>query len=95
MQGDQINYQYEVIDMLGRGSFGQVVKVFDHKKKEFVALKVIRSQKKFHQQAKIEIELLEYMTENHGVAYNITELKDHFMWRNHVVNCPFLSFLIN
>ncbi len=85
VQGDQVVYQYEVIDMLGRGSFGQVIKVFDHKRKEYVALKIIRSQKKFHQQARIEIDLLKFMGKNHGSSYNITELKDHFIFRNHVV----------
>lgn len=84
VQGDQVVYQYEVIDMLGRGSFGQVIKVFDHKRKEYVALKIIRSQKKFHQQARIEIDLLKFMSKNYGSSYNITELKDHFIFRNHV-----------
>lgn len=84
VQGDQVVYQYEVIEMLGRGSFGQVVKVFDHRKKEYVALKIIRSQKKFHQQAKVEIDLLRFMAKNHSSSYNITDLKDHFIFRNHV-----------
>ena len=33
----------------------QVAKVFDHKKKEYGALKVIKNQKNFHFKAKIEI----------------------------------------
>lgn len=72
--------------MLGRGSFGQVVKVFDHKRKEHVALKVIRSQKKFHFQAKIEVKILKYMMTNHGDDYNIVEIRDQFTFRNHVVS---------
>ena len=63
----------------------QVVKVFDHKKKEYGALKIIRNQKKFHFQAKIEIKLLKYMNHHNGQDYNIIELKDHFVFRNHVV----------
>jgi dual specificity tyrosine-phosphorylation-regulated kinase 2/3/4 len=31
--GDSVAYRYEVISTLGQGSFGQVFKSFDHKKK--------------------------------------------------------------
>ena len=44
---DHIAYRYEVVDLLGRGSFGQVVKAYDHKNKEYVALKIIRNKKRF------------------------------------------------
>ena len=44
---DSIAYRYEIISMLGRGSFGKVFRAFDHKKKEYIALKLIKSQKKF------------------------------------------------
>ncbi len=47
VMNDQIAYRYEVVDKLGKGSFGQCLKCFDHKKKEFVALKIIRNQEKF------------------------------------------------
>jgi len=42
--GDSIAYKYEVISLLGRGSFGKVVRAFDHKKKEHVAIKIIKNQ---------------------------------------------------
>ncbi len=85
--------------MLGRGSFGQVLsiklktgnndekvlKVYDHKRKEFAALKVIRSAKKFHFQAKVEVKILKYMMENYASDYNIIGLRDYFIFRNHVV----------
>ena len=43
---DHIAYRYEVVDLLGKGSFGQVVKAYDHKNKEYVALKIIRNKKR-------------------------------------------------
>jgi dual specificity tyrosine-phosphorylation-regulated kinase 2/3/4 len=45
---DHIAYQYEIIDLLGKGSFGRVVKVFDHKSKKEMALKIIRNKTRFH-----------------------------------------------
>jgi dual specificity tyrosine-phosphorylation-regulated kinase 2/3/4 len=39
--------------MLGQGSFGQVFKAYDHKKKENVALKIIKNTPKFNAQAKV------------------------------------------
>jgi len=71
-----------------------VLKAFDHKEKEYVALKIIRSQKKFHFQAKIEVKLLQYMMAQHGCDYNITGLKEDFIFRNHVV-VTFISTFIN
>ena len=41
--GDSIAYRYEIVSGLGHGSFGQVFKAFDHKKKEMTALKIIRN----------------------------------------------------
>jgi len=63
----------------------KVVKVLDHKTKQEVALKIIRSPKKFHLQAKIEVKILNFMMKNQAADYNITELKDYFVFRKHVV----------
>lgn len=38
---DHIQYRYEVLELLGKGSFGQVLKCLDHKTKEQVALKIL------------------------------------------------------
>jgi serine/threonine protein kinase len=59
--GRHIEYRYEVIAFLGKGSFGQVVKCFDHKRDCIVALKMVRNRKRFQQQALAEIKLLEYL----------------------------------
>ena len=51
--GDHICYRFEVISRLGKGSFGEVFKAFDHKKKEAIALKIIRNRKTPNSQALI------------------------------------------
>ena len=45
-------------EKLGKGSFGQVFKVWDHKRKIPAALKIIKNKKRFHNQALVEISIL-------------------------------------
>lgn len=58
---DQLAYRYEVLGILGKGSFGQVVKCSDHKYKVLRAVKMIRNKRRFHQQALVEVKILEYL----------------------------------
>jgi dual specificity tyrosine-phosphorylation-regulated kinase 2/3/4 len=61
--GDHLLYRYEVIDVLGKGSFGQVVRCIDHKTGGLVAVKIIRNKKRFHQQALVEVNILKKLRE--------------------------------
>jgi dual specificity tyrosine-phosphorylation-regulated kinase 2/3/4 len=61
--GDHLAYRYEVIDVLGKGSFGQVVRCIDHKTGGLVAVKIIRNKKRFHQQALVEVNILQKLRE--------------------------------
>lgn len=58
---DHIAYRYEVLKIIGKGSFGQVVKAYDHKTLEHVALKMVRNEKRFHRQAQEEIRILKHL----------------------------------
>lgn len=49
---DHIAYRYEVQGVLGKGSFGQVLKVLDYKTGTHKALKIIRNKKRFHHQVR-------------------------------------------
>ena len=69
---------------MGRGSFGKVFKAYDHKKKEHVALKIIKSQPKFTNQAKIEVEILETaLLHDPKLRRNLVRLKNSFNFRGH------------
>lgn len=48
---------------IGRGTFGQVFKAYDHKSKEYVALKVIKNDQKFTTQARVEVKILKTINE--------------------------------
>jgi dual specificity tyrosine-phosphorylation-regulated kinase 2/3/4 len=61
--GDHLSYRYEIIDVLGKGSFGQVVRCIDHKTGALVAVKIIRNKKRFHQQALVEVNILQKLRE--------------------------------
>ena len=82
---DHVSFKYEILEILGRGSFGTVVKVFDHKRKQFLALKIIRNKKKFHDQALIELNILTYIKEKDpDNNTNIVKIKDFVIFRKHV-----------
>lgn len=81
---DHIAYRYEVLKVIGKGSFGQVVKAFDHKKREHVALKMVRNEKRFHRQAQEEIRILEHLREqDKDNTMNVIHMFDSFTFRNH------------
>jgi dual specificity tyrosine-phosphorylation-regulated kinase 2/3/4 len=63
VNGDHLAYRYEVVDILGKGSFGQVVRCVDHKTGGLVAIKIIRNKKRFHQQALVEVNILRKLRE--------------------------------
>jgi len=39
---DHIAYRYEILEVIGKGSFGQVIRALDHKTGKQVAIKIIR-----------------------------------------------------
>eukprot|EP01018_Ginkgo_biloba_P031312 Gb_19741 [translate_table: standard] len=68
VEHDHLAYRYEVLGMLGKGSFGQVVKCHDHKYKVLRAVKMVRNKKRFHQQALIEVKILEHLRDKCNMA---------------------------
>lgn len=84
VKGDHIGYRYEILQILGKGSFGQVIKAFDHKEKIDIALKIIRNKQKFHNQAKIELQILRTLKDNDMEDSGIVHIKEHLVFRNHL-----------
>eukprot|EP00887_Chlorella_sp_A99_P003891 scaffold11.g3891.t1 len=83
--GDHISYRFEVLDVLGRGSFGQVLRCVDHASGQAVALKIIRNKKRFQKQAQIEANILAVLMEQDpDDSVNIVRTLDSFTFRNHL-----------
>ena len=62
--GERWNDRYEVDSLIGKGSFGQVVKAYDLQDREWVAIKIIKSKKAFYHQALVEKRLLELLNKH-------------------------------
>ena len=80
--GDHLLYRYEILAVLGGGSFGKVVKVRDHKSKLELAVKIIKNKPKFFDQAKEEIEVLKYL-QSESRQNRIITLEEFFVFRCH------------
>jgi dual specificity tyrosine-phosphorylation-regulated kinase 2/3/4 len=82
---DHISFRYEVLKVIGKGSFGQVVKAYDHKQHVHVAVKMVRNEKRFHRQAQEEIRILEHLKkQDKDNTMNIIHMFEHFTFRNHI-----------
>merc|ERR1712025_206646 len=51
--GEKFLDRYEIDSLIGKGSFGQVVKAYDEVEQSQVAIKIIKNKKPFLQQAQI------------------------------------------
>ena len=85
--GDDIQYRYEIQENLGKGTFGKVVKAYDHAEKKIVAIKIIKNKQRYSEQASIEIEILKYLKTIDHVpeTKHLVKLEDNFLFRNHIV----------
>ncbi|KAJ9638984.1 serine/threonine protein kinase, CMGC, dual-specificity [Coniosporium tulheliwenetii] len=83
--GDHIAYRYEVVDVLGKGSFGQVVRCVDHKTGGLVAVKIIRNKKRFHQQALVEVNILQKLKDwDPESKHSMISFTQSFYFRGHL-----------
>ncbi|XP_014728137.1 PREDICTED: dual specificity tyrosine-phosphorylation-regulated kinase 3 [Sturnus vulgaris] len=82
---DHLAYRYEVLKIIGKGSFGQVAKVYDHKLHQHLALKMVRNEKRFHRQAAEEIRILEHLKKQDKTgSMNVIHMLESFTFRNHI-----------
>jgi len=86
-----IKIEYTIIDLLGKGTFGQVVKCVDRITNKLCAIKVIKNKPAYFNQGKTEIQILKLLNQsenNIGGPSRIVKLFDFFQYRKHL----FLAF---
>lgn len=89
--------RYEIEHLIGKGSFGQVVRAYDNVSRCPVAIKIIKNRKAFYDQAHVEVKLLKLIRSyqngrerDHSDLQelvgksNIVEFKTHFIWHDHL-----------
>ncbi|XP_046882036.1 dual specificity tyrosine-phosphorylation-regulated kinase 3 isoform X2 [Hypomesus transpacificus] len=82
---DHLAFRYEFLKVIGKGSFGQVAKVYDHKLQQHLALKMVRNEKRFHRQAQEEIRILEHLRKQDRTGtMNVVHMLENFTFRNHI-----------
>jgi dual specificity tyrosine-phosphorylation-regulated kinase 1 len=76
--------RFQLGNLVGKGSFGQVVQAYDLRTREWVALKIIKGRKAFFQQAQTEIEILAHLNrEDPEDKYGVVRMKEHFVHKGH------------
>lgn len=75
-----------MLDVLGQGTFGQVVKCQNMANKEIVAVKVIKNKPAYLKQSMMEVSILDHLNNvvDRDDQYNLLRLKDRFMHKNHL-----------
>lgn len=75
-----------VLDLLGTGTFGQVVKCRHLSTAEIVAVKVIKNQPAYFNQAWVEINILRILHRNnsHDDTRHVVKFYSHFIFRGHL-----------
>lgn len=76
-------HQYEVLEFLGRGTFGQVVKCWKKGTNEIVAIKILKNHPSYARQGQIEVSILHRLSQESSEDYNFVRAYECFTHKNH------------
>ncbi|KAF9944460.1 Homeodomain-interacting protein kinase 3, partial [Mortierella alpina] len=84
--GSEERQRYLILDVLGQGTFGQVVKCQNLKTNAIVAVKVIKNRPAYFNQSMMEVTVLELLNERYDMddRHHILRLQDTFIHRRHL-----------
>nr|XP_027237512.1 uncharacterized protein LOC113828695 isoform X5 [Penaeus vannamei] len=75
--------QYEVLEFLGRGTFGQVVKCWKKGTNDIVAIKILKNHPSYARQGQIEVGILTRLSQENADEYNFVRAFECFQHKNH------------
>ncbi|XP_017098965.2 dual specificity tyrosine-phosphorylation-regulated kinase 2 isoform X1 [Drosophila bipectinata] len=85
IEHDHIAFRYEILEVIGKGSFGQVIRALDHKTNTHVAIKIIRNKKRFLNQAVEELNILDELRDKDADgSHNVIHMLDYAFFRKHL-----------
>ncbi|KXS15071.1 kinase-like protein [Gonapodya prolifera JEL478] len=84
--GTSEGQQYLILDVLGQGTFGQVVKCQNVKTKDLVAVKVIKNKPAYYNQSLVEVAILEMLNSQYDThdRHHLVRMLDTFVHRSHL-----------
>eukprot|EP00178_Gracilaria_changii_P000294 TRINITY_DN10369_c0_g1_i1.p1 TRINITY_DN10369_c0_g1~~TRINITY_DN10369_c0_g1_i1.p1 ORF type:complete len:651 (-),score=137.59 TRINITY_DN10369_c0_g1_i1:518-2440(-) len=90
--GELFNNRYTLEKVIGRGSFGQVVRAYDTLQHTHVAIKIIKNHSLYVEQALSEARMTSYLNRIDPLdSHSIMRLRDKFIFRGH--HCLVLELL--
>lgn len=77
------NATYEVLEFIGRGTFGQVVKCLRKDSGELVAIKILKNHPNYARQGQVEIQILAHLSSESSDKHNFVKALECFKHQNH------------
>ncbi|KAL7885410.1 hypothetical protein AOLI_G00057050 [Acnodon oligacanthus] len=78
-----MKHTYEVLEFLGRGTFGQVVKCWKRGTNEIMAVKILKNHPSYARQGQIEVGILALLSSENAEEHNLVRAFECFQHRNH------------
>ncbi|KAL4623761.1 homeodomain-interacting protein kinase 1-like isoform X1 [Arapaima gigas] len=74
---------YEVLEFLGRGTFGQVAKCWKRGTNEIVAIKILKNHPSYARQGQIEVSILSLLSTENADEFNFVRSLECFQHKSH------------
>ncbi|KAG5018749.1 hypothetical protein JHK87_014604 [Glycine soja] len=82
--GENLTPRYKILGKMGEGTFGRVLECWDRQTREYVAIKVVRSIRKYRDAAMLEIDVLQQLAKNDRGSSRCVQIRNWFDYRNHI-----------